>query len=362
MKVLTVIGARPQFIKASVVSRALRNDEGIQEYILHTGQHYDSNMSEVFFEELGIPKPDYFLGVGSGPHGQQTGKMLEGIESVLAELHPDLMLVYGDTNSTLAGALAAVKMHVPIAHIEAGLRSFNRKMPEEINRVLTDHISSHLFTPTKTAVENLLREGIQKELIHHTGDVMYDTALTYGRLSDVKSNIIEQLKLQERDYFLATIHRAENTDTPEILMNIFRALSMISHQTPVVLPLHPRTRHLLPSGILQLLEESNIVLVDPLGYLDMLQLEKRARMIITDSGGVQKEAYFYSVPCITMRDETEWVELVNLGWNQLWPPTSNLNSIREIIQQFMDAPPQGHPDVYGSGDSASLIASCLSSL
>lgn len=362
MKIVTVIGARPQFVKASVVSQALKCHGEIEEYIIHTGQHYDSNMSDVFFDELGIPKPEYFLGVGSGPHGQQTGRMLEGIEGVLIEHRPDLMLVYGDTNSTLAGALAAAKMHIPVAHIEAGLRSFNRRMPEEINRVLTDHVSTYLFTPTQTAMENLVREGVSAESIHLVGDVMYDVSLAYGQRSDDKSNIISQLGLERRGYFLATVHRAENTDDPSRLVNLFHALDFVSRQAPVVLPIHPRTRNLLPPDIVRLIEGSSIRIVDPVGYLDMLQLEKNARMILTDSGGVQKEAYFFSVPCITLRDETEWVELVELGWNSLWSPSSSLDLFRQLARYDRYTPPSIHPDIYGKGDTASLIASCLAPL
>lgn len=361
MKIVTVIGARPQFVKASVVSRALGRLGVIREYIVHTGQHYDSNMSDVFFEELGIPKPDCYLGIGSSSHGQQTGRMLEGIEGVLIKRRPDLVLVYGDTNSTLAGALAATKLHIPVAHIEAGLRSFNRRMPEEINRVLTDHISTFLFTPTRTAMENLIREGVSGETIQQVGDVMYDVSLTYGQLSDDKSTILGRLNLSRGEYFLATVHRAENTDDLARLTNIFHALKIVSQQAPVILPIHPRTRNLLPPNILHMIEGSSIRIVDPVGYLDMLQLEKHARMILTDSGGVQKEAYFFSVPCITLRDETEWVELVDLGWNRLWSPSASLDLFHDLARYDRSLPSAPHPDIYGTGNSASLIASCLTS-
>jgi UDP-GlcNAc3NAcA epimerase len=359
LEIVTVIGARPQFVKASVVSQALKRLGTIREYIIHTGQHYDSNMSDVFFDELGIPKPDCFLGIGSSSHGQQTGRMLEGIEGVLMNHRPDLMLVYGDTNSTLAGAMAAAKLHIPVAHVEAGLRSFNRRMPEEINRVLTDHVSTFLFTPTQTAVENLIREGISGETIHQVGDVMYDVSLAYGQLSDDKSTVLGQLGLVRGEYSLATVHRAENTDDPSRLANIFKALNFVSQQAPVVLPIHPRTRNLLPPDIVSLIAGSDIRVVDPVGYLDMLQLEKHARTILTDSGGVQKEAYFFSVPCITLRDETEWVELVELGWNRLWSPSSSLERFYDLARYDRSSPPGSHPDIYGKGNSASLIASCL---
>lgn len=317
MKIASVVGARPQFIKTAAVSRALRAIEGVKETLIHTGQHYDANMSSVFFEELEIPHPDYNLGIGSATHGAQTGRMLEAIEGVLLKEKPDWVLVYGDTNSTLAGALAAVKLHIPVAHVEAGLRSFNRRMPEEINRVLTDHASDLLFAPTQTAVENLQREGIPDARIKLVGDVMYDAALYYGAKAERQSRILNALKLEPKGYILATIHRAENTDDPLRLRAIFDSLAEIAHEIKVVLPLHPRTRAALVQASLYDKAAQSICLIEPVGYLDMMMLEKNARLIATDSGGVQKEAFFYHVPCVTLREETEWVELVELGWNYL---------------------------------------------
>jgi UDP-GlcNAc3NAcA epimerase len=312
MKVVTIVGARPQFIKAAAISRVLRVNHS--EVIVHTGQHYDSNMSEIFFDELGIPFPDYNLGIGSGSHGAQTGAMLEAIEKVLLREAPDWILVYGDTNSTLAGALAASKMHIKVAHIEAGLRSFNRKMPEEINRILTDHLSSLLLCPSQNAVQNLANEGIQ-DGVHMIGDVMLD-ALTYAR-SRLQSipDILSKLGLKEKGYLLVTVHRAENTDDPERLRSILMALSQIDEV--VVFPVHPRTRKAIDNLEMEFTPSGKIKLIDPVGYLDMVRLEEAARMILTDSGGIQKEAYWLGVPCITLRDETEWVETVEAGWNVL---------------------------------------------
>jgi UDP-GlcNAc3NAcA epimerase len=321
MKIATIIGARPQFIKAAMVSRAIlkHNMEGkspeITEVIVHTGQHYDYGMSEIFFKELDIPEPDINLGVGSGLQGQQTGKMLIGIEEVLLAEKPDWALVYGDTNSTLAGALAAVKLKVPVAHVEAGLRSFNREMPEEHNRVLTDHCSDLLFCPTQTAVENLDREGITRG-VHLVGDVMYDSVLHNIKLAEKNSRILEELDLKPKSYALATVHRAENTDNPARLTSIFFAFYQIAkNKLPVIIPLHPRTREKLNNS--ETYQHNNLVLIDPVSYLDMLLLEKQAKVILTDSGGVQKEAYWFEVPCVTLRDETEWMETVKTGWNRL---------------------------------------------
>lgn len=360
MKVVTIVGARPQFVKASVVSRALEEHGGFDELIIHTGQHYDPNMSDIFFEELGIPLPARNLGIGSGSHGHQTGKMLEAIEAVLLEVQPDLLLVYGDTNSTLAGALAATKLHVPVAHVEAGLRSFNRKMPEEVNRVLTDHLSAYLFAPTDTAVANLQREGLHGCAVHQVGDVMYDVALAYGRRSDQQSMILEAWGLTPGAYALATVHRAENTNDPARLARIFQALGKVGDQQPVILPLHPRTRVLLGKDLQHLLQNGRIRLIDPVGYLDMLQLEKNANLILTDSGGVQKESYFFGVPCITLRDETEWVELVTSGWNRLWSPLEPLAAFEGLVATYRAGLPAYRPQVYGEGRSAHAIASLLS--
>lgn len=354
MKVVSVVGARPQFIKAATVSRMLRESSS-SEVLLHTGQHYDYGLSEVFFDELDIPVPAHDLGVGSGPHGQQTGRMLEAVERVLMDEQPDGVLVYGDTNSTLAGALAAVKLHLPVAHVEAGLRSFNRKMPEEINRVLTDHASNLLFAPTDTAVENLLEEGIGEDRIRQVGDVMYDAALFFAERADRTSSILEDLGLEEESYLLATVHRAENTDDPDRLRAVFRGLTAIADEVPVVLPLHPRTRSALADvGELRRARES-LRLIDPVSYLDMVMLEKNAALIVTDSGGVQKEAYFQGVPCLTVRDETEWVELVELGWNRLAPPRSAAQVEAAIRESLSAEGGRSGAEPYGSGDSARRI-------
>ncbi len=320
VKVVDVVGARPQFIKVAPILKAIQRhnerhpDSPIHEMLVHTGQHYDYEMSGVFFDDLGLKPPDYHLGVGSGTHGYQTGEMLKRIEEVLLQEKPDLVMVYGDTNSTLAGALAAAKLHIPVAHVEAGLRSFNRRMPEEINRVLTDHVSDLLFCPTRTAVENLRREGIT-EGVYLVGDVMYDAALQYLELAEKKSCILEHLGLEPRGYALATVHRAENADNPERLQAIFAGLEAVARAgLPVILPLHPRTRKQAEALGLR---PNSIRVLEPVSYLDMLVLEKNARVILTDSGGVQKEAFFFRVPCVTLREETEWVETLASGWNVL---------------------------------------------
>jgi UDP-GlcNAc3NAcA epimerase len=347
MKILTIVGARPQFIKAASVSRALRKTE-YTEFLVHTGQHYDYGMSEVFFKELEIPESDVNLGVGSGSHGQQTGQMLIRIEEVLLAEKPDWVLVYGDTNSTLAGALAAVKLHIPVAHVEAGLRSFNRKMPEEHNRILTDHCSDLLFCPTQTAVENLKREGINSG-VHLVGDVMYDSVLYNIKLAEKNSNVLEMLNLTPKGYALATVHRSENTDNPTRLNSIFNALDKISQNgLPVVMPLHPRTRKNLDNLGGHQLNDLNII--DPVSYLDMLILEKQAKIILTDSGGVQKEAYWFKVPCITLRNETEWVETVSSGWNIIAGADSE--RILGIASGF--EVPKSHPQLYGDGQAVSF--------
>lgn len=313
MKVVSIVGARPQFIKLAPLSVELRK-RGIFEIILHTGQHYDDNMNKVFFEELEISEPDINLGIGSGLHGEQTGKMLIGIEEVLLKEKPNLVIVYGDTNSTLAGALAASKLHIPLAHVEAGLRSFNKKMPEEINRIVADHLSDILFCPTETAVDNLKKEGINKS-VYLVGDLMFDALMHFEKISQLKSKILEKLNLTPKSYLLLTIHRAENTDDVERLKNIISALCEIDIH--IVFPIHPRTKDRLEKYGLYSLLGQNVKIMDPVGYLDMLMLEKNAYAIVTDSGGVQKEAFWLKVPCITLRDETEWVETVDLGWNTL---------------------------------------------
>ncbi len=360
MKIVTVIGARPQFIKAAVVSRLLAGLPAVEELLVHTGQHYDESMSDIFFEELGIPQPAFHLGVGSGSHGAQTGRMLEAIEKVLLDVRPQAMLVYGDTNSTLAGALAAAKLHVPVAHVEAGLRSFNRRMPEEINRVMADHLSRWLFAPTSTAVENLRREGIAADAVAQVGDVMYDAALYYGRRASEDS--LDNLGLRPRDYVLATIHRAENTDVPARLTALVEALRRIAAEIPVVLPVHPRTRAALARLRLPLDSTPGLRLLDPLGYLDMVALEKHARVIATDSGGVQKEAFFHRVPCVTLRDETEWTELVSMGWNRLVPPTDGAAVFEGVMRAVrQDAPAVPESDPYGGGQAGERIAAALAS-
>lgn len=319
MKILAVVGARPQFIKASAVSRALRAAArvapGITELIVHTGQHYDDNMSGTFFRQLGIPEPAHHLGIGGLSHGALTGRMLEQLEAVIEALGPAAVLVYGDTDSTLAGALAAVKLHVPVAHVEAGLRSFNRRMPEEINRVVVDHVSSILFCPTASAVANLADEGVRAG-VHIVGDVMYDVALHSRRLAGQHSRVLDKLRISPQGYALATVHREENTDAMERLAGILEGLQRVARRLPVVLPLHPRTRKAVyERGWDHRLD--GIQLVDPLPYLDMVALEADAAVIYTDSGGVQKEAFFYRVPCVTLRAETEWVETLETGWNVL---------------------------------------------
>ncbi len=356
-KIVTVLGARPQFIKASVVSNAITKFHGLFEVLVHTGQHFDSNMSDVFFEELGISKPDYFLDIHGGSHGAMTGRMLAEVEQILFKEKPDVVMVYGDTNSTLAGGLAAAKLNIPLAHVEAGLRSFNVAMPEEINRILTDRISRWLFTPTQTAKQHLLREGFEHERIHHVGDVMYDVALHHGRRVKPGTGLMARLGLSPQSYVLATVHRAENTDHADRLAAIVDALIETAKKLPVVWPLHPRTRAALQQvGKLDRLA-SKVHLTEPLGYLDMVQLEKFAALIATDSGGVQKEAFFYQVPCVTLRDETEWVELVDGGWNRLAPPVD-----AELINKTIEAALGSRGDnfsPYGKGDAATKIVNEL---
>ncbi|MFQ5676432.1 MAG: non-hydrolyzing UDP-N-acetylglucosamine 2-epimerase [bacterium] len=359
MKVVSIVGARPQFIKAAPVSSLLREGDH-QEILLHTGQHYDYEMSQVFFDELGIPQPDLNIDVGSGTHGWQTGQMLIRIEKVLLQMNPDVVLVYGDTNSTLAGALAACKLRLPLAHIEAGLRSHNREMPEEHNRVLTDHCSDFLFCPTRTAVENLASEGLKQGVVF-VGDTMYDAVLKFMEIARKRSNILQRLGVQPRKYFLATLHRAYNTDVVENLHNILCALTEIGE--PVIFPAHPRTRNRIEqtNGQLHALDgDSNVRTIDPVSYLDMLVLEENARAILTDSGGMQKEAYFLGVPCITLRPETEWIETVEAGWNKL--VGANLNRIVTAVKNVNSPPNRKKTSrLFGQGDAALRIVKKLES-
>ena len=359
MKICTIVGARPQFIKAAVVSRVIAEREDMQEIIIHTGQHYDANMSDQFFDELDIPKPSYNLNIGSSSHGKQTGQMLAAIEEVLIKEKPDWVLVYGDTNSTLAGALAAAKLHIPVAHVEAGLRSFNRKMPEEINRITTDHLSTLLFAPTEISYKRLLQEGIEESRVFNVGDVMYDGALFYNERNTLRDTIVDKLNLSKGNYVLATVHRAENTDSPTRLSNICNALIELAKNHGVVLPLHPRTHHFLENlGLLNTVKEK-IKILEPVGYLDMIALEQHASLIVTDSGGVQKEAYFNQVPCVTLRDETEWVELVNSGWNVLCSPEEPF-SLTEYFNGSQKQDLIRSLKLYGEGDAAKKIISVLS--
>ena len=325
--------------------------------MLHTGQHFDANMSAVFFNELGMATPAFELGIHGGGHGEMTGRMLLEIERVLSLEKPDAVLVYGDTNSTLAGALAAVKLHIPVAHVEAGLRSFNMAMPEEVNRILTDRIASWLFTPTQAAKAHLQREGVPAQRIVPVGDVMYDVAMHHGARTDATGGMIDKLGLVPGSYVLATVHRAENTDHPDRLDAIVNALEIVAKQRPVVWPLHPRTRGSLNSTAHINRLSNNIHFIDPVGYLDMVQLEKYAAVIATDSGGVQKEAFFHQVPCVTLRDETEWVELVEAGWNRLAPPVSEQAISTAVLAAVGTRGAAIHP--YGEGDAAQRIAQRL---
>jgi len=346
-KIVTVVGARPQFVKAAAVSDVMRT--GFKEILVDTGQHYDYKMSGVFFEELQIPKPDYQLGVGSGTHAYQTGTMLIGLENIMMQESPDAVLVYGDTNSTLAAAMAAAKLHIPLFHVEAGLRSYNKRMPEEINRVMADHTSALLFAPTETAVDNLRLEGLT-EGVFQVGDVMYDAVLKYMDMAERKHDL-KSFGVHAQSYYLATIHRAENTDNRDRLQAIVEGLAQMT--APVIMPIHPRTRKQLEQYGLyeQLADTRNIQMIEPVTYLEMLLLEKHAKGIVTDSGGVQKEAYFAGVPCFTLRDETEWTETVRLGWNRLINPLTE--PLKDAIDSFRV--PEGRPQVYGDGDTAANI-------
>jgi UDP-N-acetylglucosamine 2-epimerase len=350
MKVVSVVGARPQFIKASPLSRALRPRH--HEILVHTGQHYDREMSDVFFEELGMPVPDYHLGIGSGPHGAQTGAMLTGIETVLQKESPDAVIVYGDTNSTVAGALAAAKLGLPVAHVEAGLRSFNRRMPEEINRVLTDHLSSWLLAPSEVSRRQLAQEGIVQG-VHVVGDIMVDALRLHGTRASERSEVLERYQLGPGTYYLATVHRAENTDDADNLRRIFSALGALDR--PVIVPLHPRTEKRVAE--LGVSIAGNVQVLAPQGYLDMLALQRGAACVLTDSGGIQKEAYYLHVPCVTLRNETEWVETVATGWNTLAGTDPRRILAAVAGRPASDTP---HPDLYGDGLTAGRIVEILS--
>lgn len=355
LKIVTIIGARPQFIKAAAVSRIIASRPEIKEVIVHTGQHFDGNMSDIFFEEMQIPRPDYHLEINSLGHGAMTGRMLEKIEEVLIKEQPDWVLVYGDTNSTLSGALAAKKLHIKVAHVEAGLRSYNMEMPEEINRILTDRISDLLFCPTDAAIKNLEQEGFDSFScrIVKTGDVMQDAALFYRDTAAQKSDIISRLGLTAKVFALCTIHRAENTDSPERLNAIISALNSIADDMEVILPLHPRTRKIMEARGL----DSRCTLIDPVGYFDMIQLLENARIVLTDSGGLQKEAFFFGKPCVTLRDETEWVELVEGGYNLL--AGADTKAVVAAFHQMHHATIDFSANLYGQGQAAASIVNVL---
>ncbi len=370
MKLVTIIGARPQIIKAAALSRAIRNHyaDQIHEVIVHTGQHYDDNMSQVFFDELQIPRPDYNLHVGSASHGVQTARMTEGIETILIKEQPDFIVLYGDTNSTLAGAIAAAKIHIPIVHIEAGLRSFNKSMPEEINRIVCDHCSTLLFTPTKAGLENLKREGftmdnkgpftIDSPKVYHCGDIMYDNSLHFANIAEEKTDIIQRLELVGKPFILTTIHRDSNTDHPERLGAIFDALIELSKENQIVLPLHPRTAKLLKTNLSNekqslVFNSPNIKLIPPVSFLEIIALERHAQLVMTDSGGVQKEAYFFKKPCIILRPETEWVEIVQTG-NAILADADE-SRIMQAWAHFKDCPPTTFPEIFGDGHAAEFM-------
>lgn len=353
MRIATVAGARPQFIKAAVVSRALKKLQGISEFIIHTGQHYDENMSRIFFDEMNIDEPMYNLGIKESMHGAMTGAMLTGIEKVLMNEKPDYVLVYGDTNTTLAGAIAACKLHIPVAHVEAGLRSYNRRMPEEINRILTDNISTLLFCPAQKAVDNLRHEGFDKgpHSIHCVGDVMYDAALYYSSLPG--NDILERLNIKGENFLLCTVHRAENTNDILRLKNIIAALNTLHASVPVILPLHPRTKAVLTKENIEI----DFHIIDPVGYPDMLQLLKHCSLVITDSGGLQKEAFYFDKYCVILRDETEWVELVENKYCFL--AGSSTTFIVDAVMAYADKKIPAPLKLYGAGNAGELIADIL---
>lgn len=376
-KIMTIIGARPQIIKAAAISRAIEKlySTEIEELIVHTGQHYDENMSAVFFEELGIPKPFAQLSIGSSSHGDQTGAMMRDLENLMIKHAPDAVIVYGDTNSTLAGSLAASKIGIPVVHIEAGLRSFNKAMPEEINRIMTDHVSTLLFSPTKQGIANLQREGFSMDLrgtaaidhpkTYHCGDIMHDNSLHFSKLAEQQSTLLELIGCKGKPFILATVHRNTNTDDPARLQAIFRGLLTVvqTHRLDMVLPLHPRTRKYLEQTadhafLEQLSAEPGIHLIDPVGFLDMIALEQQASLVVTDSGGVQKEAYFFRKPCIVLREETEWVELIETGAAVL----TGADEARLIAaaNRFLAQPPEIFPEIFGDGTASEFICRTIS--
>lgn len=355
MKILTIVGARPQFVKAAALSRIFGNHSDIEEVIVHTGQHFDKNMSDIFFEEMQIPHPKYNLNINSLSHGAMTGKMMEEIEKVLKVEKPDCLLVYGDTNSTLAGALAAKKLHIKVVHIEAGLRSFNMDMPEEVNRILTDRISDILFCPTLTAVKNLKKEGFDyfDALVFNVGDVMQDAALFYEQYADENSNILQTTGINSNEYYLCTLHRAENTNDMRKLKEIVNGINNLPSKYHVVLPIHPRTKQLLNNFNLN----DNIKIIEPVGYFDMINLIKNSRLIVTDSGGLQKEAYFFNKFCVTTRDQTEWTELVENGFNKI--VGANAKSLIESVNYFESKTFKKGKELYGGGKATQEIVSHL---
>lgn len=357
-QVITAIGARPQFIKAAVVSRSFRKSTRCHERLLHTGQHYDAEMSDSFFSALNIPAPTWNLGVGSGSHGVQTGRMLIGIEEILLKERPDLMLVYGDTNSTLAAAIAAVKLNIPVAHVEAGIRSNNFSVPEELNRRMTDHVSSLLFTPTAAGFEHLRREGIPEEKVQLVGDVMYDLALLSGDAAERESQILERLAVVPKSYVLATIHRAENTDDPIRIDSILRLLEKIASESAVVFPMHPRSKPYIEKFFKREGLPTRLLLTPPVGYFDMVKLERNARAIVTDSGGVQKEAFFHKVPCITVKNDTEWPETVEAGCNTVAPP-GDAGRMFQLYRSALEKPMDFTGHFYGRGDAANKIVTLI---
>ena len=377
MKIVTIIGARPQIIKAAALSRAIKQQyaDRIHEVIVHTGQHYDENMSQVFFNELGIPQPDYNLHVGSASHGKQTAQMIEGIEKILLEEKPDCIVLYGDTNSTLAGAVAASKIHIPVVHIEAGLRSYNKSMPEEINRIVCDHCSTLLFSPTQAGFDNLVKEGFKAESegpynidnpkVVHCGDIMYDNSLYFSDIADRQVDLLKRLGLEGKPYMLSTLHRDSNTDHSERLNAILDALLELSKDYAIVLPLHPRTRKMIDllveqDKINRLMQNENVKIIEPVSFLEMIQLEKHAQLVMTDSGGVQKESYFFKKPCVIMRPETEWVEIVQTGTATL--TDADHDKILTASRQYLKQPPIVFPEIFGDGHAAEFMLETMLSL